>query len=189
MRQILFILIVIGLISCNNSNSLDKYIQKLPDSILINNVIEAVIKIDSIKLDYDIMLDIKQTIVYSPPKWDNDSGPPPPPPLKSITFDELFEQFDSKSDKIKRLNDSIFFCLQKDSSRKFNINMQLYSRFKHNTCKFYRFYMPIFSFDKRFVFVQYWRHCGALCGNCHAYILKWSGEDWIKVIDWGCGES
>jgi hypothetical protein len=189
MKQILYILIALGFVSCHNSNSLDKYFHELPDSTLINNVIEAVIQIDSINLDYDIVINIKQTKIYSQPKWDNDSVPPPPPPPQSITFEALFEQFDSKSDNEKRQNDSIFFCVQKDTARKFNINYKLYSRFNHNTDKYYKFFMPIFSFDKRFVFVQYWRHCGRLCGNCHVYILKWTGTNWVRICDWGCGRS
>ena len=189
MRQFIYLLIAFGFISCRNSNSLDKYVAELPDSTLINNVIEAVILIDSIKPDYDIKLSLQQTQIYSQPKWENDSVPPAPPPPFSITFEELFEQFNSKSDHIKRQNDSIFFCLQKDTVRKFNINKQLYSRFNHTSNKYYRFYVPIFSFDKQFAFVQYWRDCGGLCGNCHVYILKRTGATWIKIYDWGCGES
>lgn len=180
---------IFDLFSCQNIDSLDKYKQALPDSNLINEVISSVIKIDSLKTNYKIHKIIIKTIVYNRMRTENDSVPPPPPIPFSIGYDNLFKRFESETNIKRRTEDSIFISLQTDTTRKFEINTNLYSRFNHSSDHFYLFYQPIFSYDKQYVFVQYWYHCGGLCGSCQGIILKWSGKEWVKKFNWCCGIS
>jgi len=188
MRYLLYIIITLNFFSCKNTNSHDKYIQNLPDSTLINNIISTVIQIDTLKLNYDILKSIKLIKIYSEGKLDLDGNiPPPPPSPQSIAFEKLFKKFKSDSDSIKRLEDSVFICLQTDTSRKIKLKNEIYSKFNHKSENQYVFYLPIFSFDKQFVFVKYWINCGGLCGNCNALILKKYNNKWIKAENWCCG--
>ena len=189
MKYIGLIIISVFFVSCNQIPDLDKYKSQLPDSTIINDVFIQISKIDSFRLDYKISDKIVFPILYKWTKWDKDSVPPPPPPPGGISYDELFLLFGHDSIKEKRYDDSIFIKLQIDTTRKFSISRDLINRYNNESKRFYIFDMPIFSFDKEFVIVRYWRVCGGLCGTCHQVLLKKVNNHWIKVNSWLCGES
>jgi hypothetical protein len=184
-------LIIIGLIflSCNHKENLDKYISELPDSSMMNDVFHQISEIDSFRSDYGISNRIIIPKLYKWTKSDNDSIPPPPPPLGGISFDELFSLFRDDSLNKNRSDDSIFFRIQVDTLRKYSISKNLISRFSDNSKQYYIFYMPIFSFDKQFVLIRYWKRCGGLCGTCHQILLKRENGKWIKIDSRICGKS
>ena len=185
----LFCLIIFGLIFSNCSNDNERYITKLPDSNLINIVISAAIDLDSLNRNYCIDKSIKNIRLYYPTKWTNDSVPPPPPPPPPfLTFYKVFTYLDNSVDSLRRLNDSIFIALQADTSRKFVIDNKILSGFKGKSNVSYRFYKPIFTFDGRYVFIQFWRDCGSLCGECISLVLEKDNDKWIKLDKWSCGE-
>jgi hypothetical protein len=189
MKHLLWIIITIGLISCNRSNHLDKYINELPDSTLINNVISSVVQIDSFQNDYKISKKIIIPTIYKLPIWNNNPTPPPPPVPFSISYDRLYAHFDVENDKLKKNEDSIFIKLQIDTARRFFVSSKLLLKYNSGSNKFYQFDLPIFSFDKQKVFIQYWKHCGTLCGTCYQILLRRNGSKWIKVRGWTCGVS
>jgi hypothetical protein len=174
------------LVSCNHETNLDKYISELPDSLMINDVLIQISKIDSFSLDYKISNKIVIPRVYKKQSWDNDSIPPPPPPPSSISYDDLYSFFMDSTNQ-RRFDDSIFIKFQVDTSRRFSVSKDLVKKFSNNSFRYYRFDIPIFSFDKQFVVVKYWRVCGGLCGHCHLVLLKKVKSQWIKIDSWGCG--
>ena len=181
MRYLLLVLVIIGLLSCNSHNSLYRYTKELPDSIIINDVILTVIQLDSLEFDADISLILEGVKVYSRPTCNTlDIGPPP---MYSITFEDLYSEFNSTSCSLKQIEDSIFISLQTDASIKFKIGCGIYSRFTPNPKLKYLFYTPIFSFDKKFVFVQYCRSSAGEC-SCQCLILKQNDNSWILVDKW-----
>jgi hypothetical protein len=185
----LFCLIILGLIFHNCSNDNERYIKKLPDNNLINNVISAAIDLDSLNYNYSVLKTIKNIRLYYPTKWTNDSVPPPPPPPPPfLTFYRVFTYLDNSVDSLRRFEDSIFIAFQTDTSRRFEIDNKIVSRFKDKSDVIYRFYKPIFTFDERYVFIQYWRDCGALCGECISLVLENKNNKWIKLDRWSCGE-
>jgi hypothetical protein len=188
-KNLLWVMIIMGLIACSRSNYLNKYIKELPDSTLINDAISFVVQIDSLDRNYKISKVIMIPSIYKWMKMDNDSIPPPPPIPNSISYDEIYSHFNSEKDIIKMNDDSIFIKLQTDTLRKYHISNELSINFDNTSSNFYIFYLPIFSFDKQYVFIQYWRHCGSLCGSCHQILLRKVGSKWIKVDEWGCGVS
>lgn len=185
----LYFIIVIGIFLANCSKDHKKYIQELPDSRLINEVIAATIKLDSLNRNYNISKSIRKIRLYFPVRWDKDSIPlPPPPPPPSLSLLEMFSYTDYLNDPLKRKNDSIFFSLQDDTSRKFEIDEQITSKFNNKSQVYYHFYVPVFTFDKRCVFVQFWRDCGPLCGVCESIVLKKEQNKWLRIDKWSCGE-
>lgn len=188
-KNLLWVIVIIGLITCSRSNYLDKYRNELPDSTLINDAISFVVQIDSLDRNYKMSNLIIIPHIYKWIKMDNDSIPPPPPLPSSISYDELYLHFNDEKDIIKKNDDSIFIKLQTDTIRKFHIPNDVSIKFNNSSSNFYLFYLPIFSFDRQYVLIQYWRHCGSLCGSCHQILLKKVGSKWIKVDKWGCGVS
>jgi len=190
MFRILVYLIIIGLFSCNSptDKDKDKYVRELPDAAAINESILAVILVDSLNYNFGISKSIKEMKIYYPVKWNNDSvPPPPPPPAPALSFYKIFSFMDYSIDASKRKNDSIFVSLQADTTRKFELDKQIYSKFNNASDEYYQFYIPIFSFDKNYVFIQYWRNCGALCGECESIVLKKLQNKWTKIDKWSCG--
>jgi hypothetical protein len=166
---------------------MDMYYNALPDSTLINEVLISVSEIDSFRKDYKILDKITIPLVYKFQKWENDTMPPPPPPPESISYDDLFYFFHDDSINQKRLDDSTFISLQVDTLRKFNVPKSLAIQFDDESYRYYRFNIPIFSYDKNAVMVMYWRVCGGLCGNCHIVLLNKIDGKWTKIDSWGCG--
>jgi hypothetical protein len=152
-------------------------------------VISATIELDSLNFNYNISKSIRKIRLYYPIKWNNDSiPPPPPPPPPSLSFFKVFSYMDYSVDPLKRKNDSIFISLQADTSRKFELNGQITSKFNNKSQVYYRFYLPVFTFDKRYVFVQLWKDCGPLCGVCESVVLKKEQNKWVRIDKWCCGE-
>jgi hypothetical protein len=189
MKHVLWYIILLGFISCKQSNHLDNYIKALPDSTLINDAISSVVMMDSLKQDYKITEALFIPTIYKWTKWTMDAIPPPPPQIGSISYDELYIHFDVKKDIVKKNDDSTFIKLQTDTTRKFFISSDILKQFNNSSTNFYLFYLPIFSFDKQMVLIQYWRHCGSLCGSCYQTLLKKVGSKWVKVHRWNCGRS
>lgn len=183
MRYYLLVFIAIIIFSCQKHNSLDRYVKELPDSNMVNDVILTVIQIDSLDFESDLLSTLEEMRVYSRPKYENDIMPIGPPPIYSVTLEDLYSQFNSTSNSLKQIDDSIFIRLQTDTSIHFKIRHDIYSRFKPNPQLRYLFYIPIFSFDKQFVFVQYCRSFAGEC-DCSSIILKWSNIKWELVDRW-----
>jgi len=180
MKLVLYISVFIGLLSCNNSNSITNYTQELPDSTMINEIIATVIEIDSLKHEYGISKNIQRLRVYDIDEMSGDSIITiPPPPIITIWSKELHSKFNPHNINVKRVNDSIFFSLQSDTSRKFEITEKLYSRFNQNSGFSYHFFMPIFSFDKQYVFIQYTIQGGGICTHSRWIFLRRSNMHWV----------
>jgi hypothetical protein len=189
MNRLYWIIIIIGLISCSRLNYQNKYIKELPDSTLINDVISCVIQMDSLDQNYKLSKEIMIPLIYNWTKSDQDSLPPPPPPPFSISYGELYTHFDAENEINKKSDDSIFIKLQINNNRNVSVSNDLVKKFNNNSNGFYLFNLPIFSFKRQFVFIQYWKHCGELCGGCHQILLKKVSSKWIKVNKWSCGVS
>lgn len=188
MKYLLTILCIVSLFSCKRNTDLNKYISELPDSLIINDVLNSIIVIDSFSKDYKIIEKIDIPHLYNIPHWNIDSFPPPPPPPESISYFDLFYFFQDKDFNQKRIDDSVFFNLQADTSRHFLVSKNLVSQFDKESYRYYEFTTPIFPFDKKSVVVKYWRVCGGLCGNCRIVLLQKKNNKWVKIDSWGYGK-
>lgn len=176
-KYLLCLIAYVSTISCNhNAEVRDKYSKELPDSILINEVINAVILQDSLNLKESVNKVIFQEDLYIPVNWDTKLSPPPPPPPNSISSDLLHRKFNSKNNP-NHFDDSVFFRLQTDTTRKFVLNTQLFSKFNKDANCCFRFYVPLFSFSKQYALVRYW-HCDL---SRNDVILKRKGNTWLKI--------
>jgi hypothetical protein len=187
MKLLIPILIIItGLFSCKKLN---QPYENLPDSTLINEVIRNIILLDSLKPRYQINSKLAIPQIYKPVHWNNDTIPPPPPPPMALSFDELFYCFGSENNLFERELDSVFITQQADTSIIHILPQSITEPFRNGTRGFYLFYLPIFSNNKETVVVQYWKHCGPLCGSCYTTVLRKVNNKWTLIKGWGCGES
>lgn len=167
-------------------NKAGKNNQELPSDSLINEVISAVITLDSLD---EANLGCRQlffSYVYYMPKWDRKSHiPPPPQPIPphpyrlqyGFTYDEAFSYFNSLNDIKQRKKDSIFIISQSDTTIIHNISDTVSSLFKKKKDDFYWFSLPIFSYDKRTAIVAYSEeyYFGYLT------VLKKVDDKWVKI--------
>jgi hypothetical protein len=186
MRYIYVLIIVIFVYSCQSSNSSKSNAFILPDSILINNVILSVIKLDSLTYDHQIAKVLRKTKVETLDYLPISNAPMPPPRGGGYYYFQLYDIFQPNSNTEKN-NDSIFFSIQSNRSEELLIARSIRLRFAHKSERDYAFYEPIFSSDKKSVYVKYWDNCGGLCGKCSASLLNWTGSEWIMSKRWYCG--
>ena len=189
MRNYLKILILLVLTSCTNTSS-TRNMDELPDSSLINEVISVVIKTDSLWKSCEVNKNFKVQKLYKKIKWENNSVPPPPPPSGpfSISYDELFKFFNSEKNSSLRLKDSLYITQQLNSTETFFISDSNALYFSKKDDSYYQFYLPVFSSDKKVVYVFYALECGPLCGSFYEILLKRMDNKWIKVYGDLCGE-
>jgi hypothetical protein len=188
MKYIVLLFILIAFIACDDAKRQNRE-SALPDSTLINSVIQAVIKIDSLENNFSILRTLRIPPVYKFEKWDTTKGPPLPPPPFSISYDELFFCFGSDLDEKLRNLDSLYVAEQISQTIELVISDSIINTFGDNPDKLYNFFLPIFSHNRDFVLIQYWIYCGSLCGSCHILVFKRENNKWIKIRSWGCGVS
>ena len=123
----------------------------------------------------------------------NDSIPPPPPPsgyINPIAPSDFLDFFKSRLKLNLPEKDSVFFAKEIDSLKNRQLNSSLFRNFSfidlnYKSEKDYMrfdsiivFYIPIFTADKKFVFVRYnYRGCGS------GSILKNENGKWIRLKD------
>jgi hypothetical protein len=193
MDKIISVLILFMLISCNKKD-IKHY--DLPSDSLINVVISRVIKLDTVKSDFgftiakrlcpytlDYSFDIKRDSLTPPPSIDMSVINPISP---KILIDFINMKLDSSINKL----DTSFFALQITNSNNRFIDTLLFKDFKFSNIKYFRhkdycrldsimvFFVPIFSSDKKFVYINY-HYNGFGIGT----ILKRKNNDWIKVSE------
>jgi len=121
--------------------------------------------------------------------WAIDSAPPPPSPNGpfSISHDELFKFFNSEMNSSLRMKDSLYINYQLNPARILSISESNASYFSRNDDSFYQFSLPVFSSDKKVVYVFYTIECGPLCGTFYEIVLDRKDNKWIKVHGNLCG--
>jgi hypothetical protein len=186
-KIVLWIISSLGLISSSYSQQTDKYISKLPDSLLINEVIASVIHLDSLRSAYKMRRNLIVPDLFELKKDVNDSNLQEIPQPGTISYDELYNYFTNPGEPNNKKDDSIFIQLQVDRPIRFFLSNELLGKFDQRSESGYSFYLPIFSFDQQFVFIQYLFSCGPLCGSCHQILLKRKDSKWVLVDSWACG--
>jgi|GEM_PF-4344867 hypothetical protein len=183
MRFFSFLLIFLFLISCSGNERVNNQTE-LPDSTLINQVISAVINIDSLRKDCGIANQIKMLSLYKKIKWDNDSVPSPPPPGGpfSISYDELFSYFNSFKDLKMRSKDSLYITQQFSLSKEHSISNLTSMCFDKNHERYYQFYLPIFSNNNDIAYVLYGLTDDQNFGCYYQVVLKRIHNHWFKIL-------
>jgi hypothetical protein len=183
MLSVLFGLIS-GRTNCMAGRDLD-----LPDSILINDVILSVIRINSLRLDYKIAENLLIPSLDELQVMSDDSILYSLPQPGSMMYSDLSLGFGTDRDVKKKLQDSIYVLQQLDTSIRYTLSKAIINKFKGDAPGSYTFYLPIFSSEKNLVLIQYWVSCGPLCGFCQMTVLKKKNGRWIKKDGWNCGVS
>jgi hypothetical protein len=155
---VIIILLAVIFHHCCSQAQINK-VSALPSNSLINDVIYSVIQLDSLQRAFRIGKHIFIPRYYQMPEWDKNSPFPPPPPQPpsryGSSFDEVFGYFNSEDDPNLRIKDSIFIIQQTDTTRSHRINRCVSNLFSRNSNDVYYFSLPIFSFDKNTVVVEY----------------------------------
>jgi hypothetical protein len=180
MNKLLIIILLLSFYSCKSTKSTLQQKFELPSQNLINDVIYSVIRIDSLNFDHSIVRLLTPVKVYPIPYWPQDNTPVPPPPPGGFYYHHLLE-FLNPENLIERNYDSIFLSIQSKRSRKLLIANSLYKKFVAGSDHIYQFNVPIFSSDKKRVYIEYWDNCGPLCGLCYGDVLNWTGSGWTKI--------
>jgi len=110
----------------------------------------------------------------------------PPPPPGGYYYHHLLE-FLSPKNQIERNYDSIFLSYQSERSENLFIADSLFKKFANESRNIYEFNVPVFSFDKKRVYVEYWDNCGPLCGLCYCDVLNWTTTGWKRIDQYHCG--
>jgi hypothetical protein len=186
MNKLLTIILLLSFYSCQNSRSFHHQARELPDQSIINDVILSVIRLDSLTLDHSLVRLLTPVKIYPIPYWPKDSTPVPPPPPGGFYYHHLLEILNSKN-QIERNNDSIFLSIQSNRSGKVFIADSIFKMFVTGSNHIYHFKVPIFSFDKKRVYVEYWDNCGPLCGLCYGDLLNWTELGWTRIDQYHCG--
>jgi hypothetical protein len=185
MNKLFAIIFLAFLYSCSNSIS-TKQTYVLPSDSLINDVIYSVIKLDSLNFNHGIVRLLSKIKVYPVPPPDSTPMPTPPPPPGGYYYRDLLE-FLSPNNQIERKKDSIFLSYQSERSENILIVDSLFQKFANESRHIYEFDVPVFSFDKKKVYVEYWDNCGPLCGLCYCDVLNWTKSGWIRIDQYHCG--
>ena len=183
---ILFLCILFS--SCEKSKS-----QIVNDEI--NNIVEAIINQDSLKID-DVLFcnELKKTTIEIPVETKDGLQFPPIP--GNIYISTLLNN-KVKGKPFFTSKDSLFILSQNSDTKKIKIGNTILQKLNSTTFekelmkkekgipyKFYEMSIPLFSKDKQKAYVQLDYRCGSLCGHGKAYYLKKVNNNWIIVEKW-----
>jgi hypothetical protein len=184
MNKLFSIIFLAFFYSCSNSISIiQTYVP--PNDSLINDVINSVIKLDSLNYNHSIERLLTIIKVYPLPD-DSTLMPIPPPPPGGYYYRDLLE-FLSPVNQIERHKDSISLSSQSKRPEKMFIADSIFQKFAKESRHIYEFNAPVFSFDKKRAYVEYWDNCGPLCGLCYCDVLNWTKSGWIRIDQYHCG--
>ena len=184
MKQILVLIFITVLLACHRPKEQEKYFNSLPNNDLINEIIKATIKSDSLLFENGISKKLTNILVCKYELNLNDSIPIPPPPPNGIYLHTLLQLLNSNTSTDQLYNDSIFYFLQSNRASKYIINDSIYLRFNDQSNRIYEFTVPILSFDMKRAYVEYWSNFGPYNRQKYSTILLREGDKWVRVDHW-----
>ena len=174
MKPLLLVSIFI-LFACSNLKNNTISEPQLPNNQIVNQVIAAIIELDSLSYDYELLREFKNVTFYNPYFVDSLWLPPP---TDGYYYYQVLEKFDPQT-KESRLSDSIFLSKQSNTFKRYTIADSICNKFLSKSSNVYQFHVPIFSSDMKTVFLQYWNEW-----NQYTCVLRRNGSEWILLDKW-----
>ena len=117
MKQILVLIFITVLLACHRPKEQEKYFNSLPNNDLINEIIKATIRSNSLLFENGISKKLTNILVCKYELNLNDSIPIPPPPPNGIYLHTLLQLLNSNTSTDQLYNNSIFYFLQSNRAR------------------------------------------------------------------------